>query len=150
MKNNIKIPTLKELENKWNKHKKIWGNNKADFVWFQQVIDVLNASESFLNYIYETWYNEELELSYIIYWQIVHYMKKCYDIWDYEEMQKMLEFIDEKMQSEDEYINTLAQIWVLEILDIYPEILPKVLDLMPKYSKEIFLKYYSHYLKLKK
>ena len=152
MENNIKVPTLEELKNRWDENnKRFLTKNEVDFIGFQQIIDVLNYSEKFLNYIYEKWYDRDfLELSYIIYWEIVNYLKYCYDNWNYNEIEKMLEFVDKKMQSEVEYINTLAQVWVLEILDIYPEILPKILELMPKYSKDIFMKHYSHYLKLKK
>lgn len=145
--NNIIIPSIEYLQNRWEKHnKKFWGNDQVDIIWFQQIIDVLEYSKDFLEYLYNNWYKDNFYLSYVIYWQIVHYMKYCYDNQNYNEIKKMLEFIDKKMKNEDEYINTLAQVWVLENLDIYPDMLHKVLELMPKYSKSIFLRHYSYYL----
>lgn len=151
METNLQIPTLEELNLKWEEHnKKFSSNDEPNMVGFQQIIDVLKYSDKFHKYIYNNGYYSNIYLSYIIYAWIVHYMKYCYDNWDYREIRKMLEFVDEKMKSENEYISTLAQVWVLEILDGYPDMLDKVLELMPKYSKKVFLKYYSNYLNLPK
>lgn len=149
METNKNIPTIDkliekvEIFNKEHPEYNYWVNIKL----LEQVIDILNYSKWFSKFLILNKYNFEYENYYVIYWQVVHYIKYCYDNWNLEEIERILEFVDKKLQNKNEDINTLVQIWVLENLDIYSEILDNLVKIMPKYTKQIFLKYYSHYLK---
>lgn len=110
-------------------------------------IEIINKFFNFLIFL-ENKNFDYYELPYILYWEIIFYIEELYKNWNKEYIEKILIFLDEKLQNENENINTLIQIWVFENMDkLNKNTLVYILELMPKYSKNIFMKHYSHYLK---
>lgn len=135
---NIYIPTLEELL------EKKWSNIVPNLL---EVINIITKFPRFREYIEITWYNDQYYLPYIIFWELIRYLEKCYNEWDNIEIEKVLEYLWERFNTNNNYVQTLIQLWVLENSCHYKKILPDIVKMMPKNLKELFLKHYSDYLK---
>ena len=50
-------------------------------------------------------------------------------------------------ESKEESIDSLLCVWCLEVFDNHKKIIPDIVEMMPKNLYELFMKYYSDYLK---
>jgi hypothetical protein len=113
---------------------------------FKEVIDIITIFPEFREYIEKTWYNNEYDNAYVIFWELIRYIENCYNEWYNFEIEQILMYLWEKIKTDDEVVKSLIQFWFLENLDHYKFMLPNLVDMMPKNLKELFLEYYSDYL----
>lgn len=147
MGNNKNIPNLQFLINKW---KKEWFYEWDYNLWYelqlQEIINILKSLDWFKLYLEKNNYNEDYTWTYFIFGLIIEYIYICYKNNNIEEIKNIFEYLNELSKSNDDDILNLLVVWALEVFDIHIEILPDIIELMPKNLKELFMKYFSDYL----
>lgn len=136
-----KIPTLEELNSKISE-----GEYTVDDDYLTCVISIVTIFSWFNDFLIVRWYDEDYELSTVIYWELVDYIKEQYDFNNIKEINSILSFLEILAISNNDKVLTLLITGFLENLDNYKGDLSDIIDLMPKNLKELFLRNFSNYL----
>jgi len=139
-----KIPTLIEL-------KDLIASNKLPYppsdTLLLQVIEIITYSDNFRSYLIENKHDKDYDLPYTIFWEIIGYLKYCYDKEDHCSILNILRYIEGLLNTKNEEILDLVVVGFLEDLHTYKWNLIDLLELFPIDLKKMFMKNYSHYLK---
>ncbi len=138
----LHIPTLEELKTICKDEK--YNNIPSDRLLIE-VIRLLKNNSKFHEYLEDTYF-DYYELPYILFWDIINYIKFCYDKKDEKNIKKILKYLDNMLKSKDDSILDLVCIWSLESFHIHKEILPEMVKLMPNELKKAFLTDFWDYL----
>jgi len=111
----------------------------------EETIKILNAIPKFYKYLIGKNF-DYIELPYILFGEIIHYIKNCLEKKGIDDVREILEFLDKMSYSEDVDIQNLLQVWCLEAFDLHKSILPSIVLLMPENLKKNFIQHYWSYL----
>ena len=133
------IPNIKELKGKIT-------NYEINDDLFYTIISLLTIFPWFRKFLEKKWYNDEYELTTIIFWQLIDYIEEKIELNEIYEIKRILSFLDLLSISKNKEIINLVSVWFLENLDNYKEVLNFIIEIMPDNLKKIFLKWYWYYL----
>ena len=137
------IPTFEQLQ----KRKIVDSVSKdIDYKLLHVIVSLLNIFPWFNKFLIENNYDEEYELTTIIFGQIINYIEFLIESDNKNEIVRILFFLDTLSLSNDNQIINLVSIWFLENLDNHKNVLLFIIEIMPYNLRLLFMKWYSHYL----
>lgn len=147
MNNRFIVPTYEEL---WKKLLKEFPEHYNDFLKNEELIKMclklLNANSDFYNYLVEKNY-ENYDLPTVVFEEIAYYAQYCLTKNKIDEIREILQYLENLvLEWDDEVINTIS-VWFLEFLaNHHKAFYLKIIELMPKHLKALFMKWYWYYL----
>lgn len=112
---------------------------------FYAVTSLVTIFPDFDSFLIDEWYQDEYELSTVIYWQIIYYIRRQLPT-NISEVKKILCFLDMLAITHNPILKDILMTWFLENLDNHKDILPVLVEIMPYNLRALFFNYFGEYL----